>query len=98
MMTTDAPVLARVLSLIKQLTPGERDQVRLELEREAEEQRRDLQRQKNQAAIGLIESWLAEPEDDDGDEDWDTMLHDIDAQRGYRKLFSESSDPSSNQL
>ena len=92
-MAVDTTTFDEVLRLARRLSPAELARLRAALLSSAvdEEAERAIQRRKNQAAIDLLDEWLADSTDYDdmeGGESWDDMLRDLDAHRSSaRKLF-----------
>ncbi len=93
-MTTDSVTFDKVLRLARYLSPADQARLRAALPPVTDEDtERAIQRQKKQAAIDLLEEWLAEADattdDDAGDDDWwDEFMSDIDAYRmSSRPLF-----------
>jgi hypothetical protein len=91
-MAIDTTTFDEVLQLARRLSRADQARLRAALPSAADgETERAIQRQKNQAAIDLLDEWLAdstEYDDMEGGESWDDMLRDLDAHRSStRKLF-----------
>jgi hypothetical protein len=87
----------QVLKLAQQLPPSEQARLRAALA-DVEGKARAEQIARNQAAITMLDSWLAADEDDDGDEPWDEMLRTLDKHREsarvlYPDLHADSPEP-----
>ena len=93
-MALDTVTLDEVLRLARRLSPSDQARLRAALPSAADEEAKmAIQRQKNQAAIDLLDEWRAEAATaagDDDDEWWDEFARDIDAHRlSSRPLFSD---------
>ena len=92
-MSIDAATFDEVLRLARRLSPVEQARPRAALPSAAEETERAMQRQKNQAAIDLLDEWRAEAAAATGDDDddwWDKFIRDLDAHRmSLRPLFPD---------
>jgi hypothetical protein len=90
-MAIDTATFDEVLQLARRLSPAEQASLRAALSATADDAERTIQRQKNQAAIDLLDEWLAdatEYDDLEGGESWGDMLRDLDTHRSSaRKLF-----------
>jgi|GEM_PF-2156010 len=75
-----------VLKLAQQLPPSEQARLRAVLA-VAEEQARAEQIARNQAAISMLDSWLATDEEDDGDEPWEEMLRTLGRHRESARVL-----------
>jgi hypothetical protein len=83
-----------VLQLARRLSPTDQARLRAALSATiGEEIERSIQRQKNQAAIALLDEWRAEAAAATGDDDddwWDEFVRDLDAHRmSSRPLFPD---------
>jgi hypothetical protein len=78
---------------VQRLSPTDQARLRAALPPTDEDAARAIQRQKNQAAIDLLDSWRAEATeatDVDDDDWWEAFVHDIDADRlSSRPLFPD---------
>src|SRR5947199_6939491 len=95
-MSVDTITFDEVLRLARRLSPADQARLRAALPLPMDEAaERAIQRQKNQAAIDLLNEWLSDPteyDDMEGGESWDDMLRDMDAHRSSaRKLFPDLS-------
>ncbi len=95
-MAIDTATFDEVLRLVRRLSPADQARLRAALSAAVDEDtERSIQRQKNQAAIDLLDEWLSDPteyDDMEGGESWDDMLRDMDAHRpSARKLFPDLS-------
>jgi hypothetical protein len=91
-MAVDTITFDEVLRLARRLSPADQERLRAALQPAADEEaERAIQRQKNQAAIDLLDEWQAdvtEYDDLEGGESWEDMLRDLDLYRSSsRKLF-----------
>src|SRR5262245_51903856 len=98
-MAVDTVTFEEVLELVQRLSPADQARLRAALPPLTDEDtQRAIQRQKNQAAIDLLDDWLADTtqyDDMEGGESWDDMLRDLDAHRSSaRKLFPHLSSQS----
>lgn len=96
-MSGDTITYDQVLSLVRRLSPADQARLRAALPPVADSAAEQaLQRQHNQAAINLLDEWLADTTDHDdleGGESWEAMLRDMDAFRpSARKLFPQLSE------
>ena len=92
-MAADTITFDEVLQLVQRLSPTDQVRLRAVLPRTDEDAARAIQRQKNQAAIDLLDSWRAEATeatDVDDDDWWEAFVRDIDADRlSSRPLFPD---------
>jgi hypothetical protein len=91
-MATDTITFDEVLRLARRLSPADQGRLRAALQPAADEEaERAIQRQRNQAAIDLLDAWRAEAASSAEDDDWwDQFTRDIDAYRmSSRPLFPD---------
>jgi hypothetical protein len=93
-MAIDTVAFDEVLRLARRLSPTEQARLQAALSATADEEtKRALQRQKNQAAIDLLDEWRAEAAAATGDDDddwWDEFIRDLDVHRmSSRPLFPD---------
>lgn len=95
-MSGDAITFDEVLRLARRISPTDQARLRAALPPVTDEvTERMLQRHQNQAAIDLLDEWIAdttEYDDREGGESWEDMLRDMDAHRSSaRRLFPDLS-------
>lgn len=95
-MAIDTATFDEVLRLARRLPLTDQARLRAALPAATDEaSAQAIQRQKNQAAIDLLDEWRTEAatatdDDDDDDEWWDAFVHDLDAHRmSSRPLFPD---------
>jgi hypothetical protein len=95
-MSTNSVTFEEVLVLAQRLSPADQARLRAVLPADTQEEaERAIQREKNQAAIDLLDAWKVEADatdEDDDDEWWEAFVSDIDANRmSSRALFPDRS-------